>query len=503
MESNEKNEIEDEDLFCPITLQLFRDPVIAADGHVYEREAIIQWINEHGTSPFTRQTLNINELQSDDYLRNLITLRRTSSVSNKYDRNNNSQLSCQQQLSVIPYNYNRSLNQTYSMQLPTIRNSNIISTGITQNRFPVGNQFCQQICLFLFLALIILFFFILICHLYISNQNHIYPQLSSIPTPSYPVILLPIYSGDFDWDSVSYRPFDSSTRLQYFYEAIRVNVFTSGHYKFWSNDMFTGYGYMYNNSFDPTIPKRNLLLWNGGAYLPFNLTIFLSPKIDYFLVVSSRDSMMMKWFSVLCSGPGNITLTTAIHLPTETSKEDENITMCQSAWICRQEQWQCFTGQCIDIDWVLDGEWDCSDASDEENMFPIHLNIFHDDYLQRESFGFKEKFRTRYTRQPFGNICNLTIEYPCLPINISEYSNNVRPCIELKSIGNGHIDCIGGYDERNVIEHCVRSGTALGYDFKCVSSNTCIPYANICKDRCLHSEDEYMCDRQQFRDVTY
>ena len=75
MESEGINEIKKEDLICPITLEMFRDPVIAGDGHIYEREAIVQWIREHGTSPLTRQQLNINELQSDDYLRNLSAAR--------------------------------------------------------------------------------------------------------------------------------------------------------------------------------------------------------------------------------------------------------------------------------------------------------------------------------------------------------------------------------------------------------------------------------------------
>jgi len=43
------NELESEDLICPITLQVFRDPVRAKDGHVYERQAIVTWILEHGT----------------------------------------------------------------------------------------------------------------------------------------------------------------------------------------------------------------------------------------------------------------------------------------------------------------------------------------------------------------------------------------------------------------------------------------------------------------------
>ncbi|CAF4257336.1 unnamed protein product, partial [Adineta steineri] len=49
-------------LRCPITLELFIDPVLAEDGQTYERSAIIQWIQQHGTSPFTRQQLSVLRL---------------------------------------------------------------------------------------------------------------------------------------------------------------------------------------------------------------------------------------------------------------------------------------------------------------------------------------------------------------------------------------------------------------------------------------------------------
>ncbi|CAF4265666.1 unnamed protein product, partial [Adineta steineri] len=62
-------------------MELFRDPVIANDGRVYEREAITKWINEHGTSPFTRQPLQLSELQPDDHLRQLAARRRNLVVS--------------------------------------------------------------------------------------------------------------------------------------------------------------------------------------------------------------------------------------------------------------------------------------------------------------------------------------------------------------------------------------------------------------------------------------
>ncbi len=71
MISNGKSNVDNEYLICPITYQIFHDPIVAGDGHTYERTAIVRWICEHGTSPLTRQPLIITELQSDDYLRNL------------------------------------------------------------------------------------------------------------------------------------------------------------------------------------------------------------------------------------------------------------------------------------------------------------------------------------------------------------------------------------------------------------------------------------------------
>ena len=73
--------IDDESLICPITQEYFRDPVLAEDGRLYEREAITRWINEHGTSPFTRQILNVNYLLPDNEIRKRIEQRRRLSVT--------------------------------------------------------------------------------------------------------------------------------------------------------------------------------------------------------------------------------------------------------------------------------------------------------------------------------------------------------------------------------------------------------------------------------------
>jgi hypothetical protein len=51
---------------CPITFQHVVVPMMSVSGHIYEREAITRWVNEHGTSPLTRQPLRLDQLISDE-----------------------------------------------------------------------------------------------------------------------------------------------------------------------------------------------------------------------------------------------------------------------------------------------------------------------------------------------------------------------------------------------------------------------------------------------------
>lgn len=53
---------EDDYICCPITLEVMRDPVIAADGHTYEREAIDEWLRTTKESPVTGQPMDAQTL---------------------------------------------------------------------------------------------------------------------------------------------------------------------------------------------------------------------------------------------------------------------------------------------------------------------------------------------------------------------------------------------------------------------------------------------------------
>ena len=61
-----------QDLRCPITLEVMRDPVIAGDGHSYEREAIERWLSSHRTSPLTGSVIAHTTLIPNHRLRTLI-----------------------------------------------------------------------------------------------------------------------------------------------------------------------------------------------------------------------------------------------------------------------------------------------------------------------------------------------------------------------------------------------------------------------------------------------
>ena len=174
------------------------------------------------------------------------------------------------------------------------------------------------------------------------------------------------------------------------------------------------------------------------------------------------------------------------------STNDEDLQMCRKWWVCPEDQWRCATGQCIDPLWVLDEEWDCFDASDEENLFASNASILAENPNLIPSKQLMTSFRDRYEKQVFSTLCDFDSEWPCFRAGAFDSFGNlttIRPCIKLTQIGDGHIDCLGGSDERNVLRHC-NGATMLGNDFKCNSSNTCIGFGSICDARCPNPVDD-------------
>ena len=58
---------------CARRLELMDDPVIAADGHSYERSSIEDWFRHHKTSPKTNEKLESKHLTPNHTLKSLIS----------------------------------------------------------------------------------------------------------------------------------------------------------------------------------------------------------------------------------------------------------------------------------------------------------------------------------------------------------------------------------------------------------------------------------------------
>ena len=61
-----------DDFICPITTEVMSDPVMAADGHAYERSAIERWLATKSTSPLTGGALEHPYLTPNHILRRQI-----------------------------------------------------------------------------------------------------------------------------------------------------------------------------------------------------------------------------------------------------------------------------------------------------------------------------------------------------------------------------------------------------------------------------------------------
>ena len=61
-----------QEFFDCITTDIMLDPVIAWDGHTYERGPIARWLMEHSTSPMTGETLPDFTLRPNHSMRSQI-----------------------------------------------------------------------------------------------------------------------------------------------------------------------------------------------------------------------------------------------------------------------------------------------------------------------------------------------------------------------------------------------------------------------------------------------
>jgi len=74
-DSDEEPDGEDEiplHFVCSITYEIMREPVVASDGHTYEKSAIENWLKMANTSPMTGAALESKNLVANHALKSVI-----------------------------------------------------------------------------------------------------------------------------------------------------------------------------------------------------------------------------------------------------------------------------------------------------------------------------------------------------------------------------------------------------------------------------------------------
>jgi hypothetical protein len=96
--------------------------------------------------------------------------------------------------------------------------------------------------------------------------------------------------------------------FNYYYEAIQVEVVETSKYHFSISSTIRTYGSIYNSNFDPIDPTRNVLPQDYWSCIDGQLKqeIVLSVNTTYILVVTTASPNVIGNFSILVSGPNNV-----------------------------------------------------------------------------------------------------------------------------------------------------------------------------------------------------
>lgn len=74
-----------ESLLCPITHDIFKEPVIDQNNHTFERKAIEDWIQRSGTCPIGREPLTIDELRPNIVVKSIVEEFEKFTINNRYE----------------------------------------------------------------------------------------------------------------------------------------------------------------------------------------------------------------------------------------------------------------------------------------------------------------------------------------------------------------------------------------------------------------------------------
>ena len=331
-ENTNKEEIPADELICPITLELFRDPVRAKDGHVYERQAITRWILQHGTSPMTREPLQIKDLQPDEQLKSLARARRGSTVSYS---SHNEQVTLPPVQRLGRYSHRvapEGISIPRTMNCPFHKHccgvlflillcvvvpvcvtivSIVLARSLFQGKhFYRRQEFSQE-------KFSVKFRFINVSlsknlpfnrncsrdkHL---NETHLFGK-------EFDLILARLtssYSGTLTLNSSTFSRLYSPTIDRYYYDKIGIRISRSGVYEFSSESGIDMYGYLYLNPFNSTNVFLNMLTSddNSGRSTEFYFRYSVRSDLDYVLIATTSFANVTGSYTIKIRGSSTVT----------------------------------------------------------------------------------------------------------------------------------------------------------------------------------------------------
>jgi hypothetical protein len=119
-----------------------------------------------------------------------------------------------------------------------------------------------------------------------------------------------MYNSALTTMSPSYTRTSDDKSPRYYYEAIQMKVMEAATYSFRSNSTMDTYGYIYKDSFNSCDPALNLISEDdqSGGSNQFQLISSLRANTTYILVVTTFRKSITGNFSILVSGPNDVTL---------------------------------------------------------------------------------------------------------------------------------------------------------------------------------------------------
>jgi hypothetical protein len=112
------------------------------------------------------------------------------------------------------------------------------------------------------------------------------------------------YSSTLTTSSQAYCQYDTCPGSNYYFEAIYINVATTGYYIIVSNSTMNTVGYIYNDSFNPIFPSLNLLAADSydGGNSQFRFLMTLQAMTNYILVVTTSGQNATGSFTIIGTG---------------------------------------------------------------------------------------------------------------------------------------------------------------------------------------------------------